>query len=250
MIRVLVADDHQPVRDAFTALLDSEPDLEVVGEAGTGREALRRVRATTPDVVLMDVRMPDMDGLAATREICADPALRGTRVLVLTTFDLDEYVYEALRAGARGFLLKDAEPAELLRAVRVVASGDALLAPKVTRRLLAEFAARPDAPVPSRSGPSTSGPGESVLDRLTGRERDIVRLVAHGLSNLEIATHLVISPLTVKTHVSRVLAKLGCRDRAQLVRLAYENGLIRPGDGATEPRRSRTAHRRTIRYGP
>ncbi|NLT54208.1 MAG: response regulator transcription factor [Actinomycetales bacterium] len=220
MIRVLVADDQVLLRRAFAALLDSDEGVQVVAEAGTGREAVERSRATLPDVVLMDIRMPIMDGIAATREICADPVLRGTRVLVLTTFDLDEYVYEALRAGASGFLLKDVEPVELLRAVRVVAAGDALLAPRVTRRLILEFAARP----------GTSAPSSGVVDRLTEREREIVRLVAYGLSNLEIAGQLVISPLTVKTHVSRVLSKLGCRDRAQLVGLAYEHHLVRPGD--------------------
>lgn len=218
MIRVLVTDDQAAVRAGFAALIAAEDDMEVVGEAGNGREAVSLARRTQPDVVLMDIRMPVVDGLEATRLICADPLLDSTRVLVLTTFDLDEYVYGALRAGASGFLLKDAGPAELLRAIRTVDAGDALIAPSVTKRLIAEFAARPDPQQPPRE----------VAD-LTPRELDILRLVAAGRSNAEIAGTLVISPLTAKTHVSHILTKLGCRDRAQLVSLAYETGLVAAG---------------------
>lgn len=219
-VTVLVADDQAEVRTAFCALIDSAEDLRVVAEAATGRQAVERTRTTVPDVVLMDVRMPDLDGIEATRRICADFALRSSRIIVLTTFDLDEYVHQALRAGASGFLLKDVEPEELLRAVRIVASGDALLAPRVTRRLLTEFATRPEDPAPD----------PAVLARLTDRERDVVRLVALGRNNAEIALALVISPLTVKTHVSRALTKLGCRDRAQLVSLAFRSCLVRPDE--------------------
>ena len=218
MIRVLVADDQSAVRAGFAALIAGEEDMEVAGEAGTGREAVDLARRVFPHVVLMDIRMPMLDGLEATRLICGDATLAETRVLVLTTFDLDEYVYGALRAGAGGFLLKDAGPDELLHAVRVVAEGDALLAPSVTRRLIAEFAARPDPQTP---------PAE--LAELTDREREILTLVAAGLSNANIARRLVISPLTAKTHVARILAKLDCHDRAQLVALAYETGLVTPG---------------------
>jgi DNA-binding NarL/FixJ family response regulator len=193
--------------------------MTVVGRADTGRAAIDLARRTFPDVVLMDVRMPKLDGLEATRIICADPTLQRTHVLVLTTFDLDEYVYGALRAGASGFLLKDTPRAELKRAIEVVAAGDALLAPSITRRLIAEFAARPD---PQR-------PAARLAD-LTDRERDILALVARGLSNAEIAGHLVISPLTAKSHVRNILRKLDCHDRAALVAIAYENGLITPGD--------------------
>jgi DNA-binding NarL/FixJ family response regulator len=189
-----------------------------VGEAGNGREAVDRTRRVFPDVVVMDIRMPVLDGLEATRLICADPTLAETRVLVLTTFDLDEYVYAALRVGASGFLLKDQGPAELLQAIRVIAAGEALLAPSVTRRLITEFAARPDPQAP---------PAE--LAELTEREREILQLVAGGLSNADIGRRLVISPLTAKTHVARILAKLDCHDRAQLVALAYETGLVAPG---------------------
>jgi DNA-binding NarL/FixJ family response regulator len=216
--RVLVADDQAAVRAGFAALIAGEEELEVAGEAGNGREAVDIARRVFPHVVLMDIRMPVLDGLEATRLICADPTLADTRVLVLTTFDLDEYVYAALRAGASGFLLKDAGPAELLQAIRIVAAGEALLAPSITRRLIAEFAARPD---PQRPPPE--------LDELTAREREILRLVAAGLSNGDIASRLVISPLTAKTHVARILAKLDCHDRAQLVTLAYETGLVTPG---------------------
>jgi DNA-binding NarL/FixJ family response regulator len=218
-IRVLVADDQTLVRAGFGVLVDSASDLEVVGEAGNGREAVELARSTRPDVVLMDIRMPVLDGLEATRRIAADELLAGVRVLVLTTFDLDEYVYEALRAGASGFLLKDTPPADLLAAIRVVAAGDALLAPAVTRRLIAEFARRPE--------PSAVTP--AALAGLTDREREVLALVARGLTNAEIADRLVVSVATAKTHVSRVLAKLQARDRAQLVMLAYETGLVTPG---------------------
>jgi DNA-binding NarL/FixJ family response regulator len=221
VIRVLVADDQTLVRAGFRVLVESAPDLEVVGEAGDGVEAVELAGQRRPDVVLMDIRMPRMDGLEATRRIVAlDPA-GGVRVLVLTTFDLDEYVYQALRAGASGFLLKDTPPADLLAGIRVVAAGDALLAPAVTRRLIAEFARRPE---PSRVTPA-------ALAALTDREREVLALVARGLSNAEIAERLVVSGATAKTHVSRVLAKLGARDRAQLVMLAYETGLVTPGGG-------------------
>ena len=219
MTRVLVADDQAAVRAGFAALIAAEDGMAVVGEAADGRQAIDLARGSHPDVVLMDIRMPVLDGLEATRIICADPTLADTRVLVLTTFDLDEYVYGALRAGASGFLLKDAGPHELLHAIRVVAAGDALLAPAVTRRLIAEFAARHH-PRQRHAG----------IDTLTQREQEILRLVVRGLSNADIARRLVISPLTAKTHVSRILAKLGCHDRAQLVALAYETGLVVPGE--------------------
>ncbi len=216
MIKVLIADDQSLVRAGFRVLIDSAADLEVVGESADGREAVELTRSLHPDVVLMDVRMPEMDGLAATREIVHGS--EGPRVIVLTTFDIDEYVFEALRAGASGFLLKDMEPAELLLAVRVVAAGDALLSPRVTRRLIEEFATRPD---PHRTPPA-------ALDVLTQREREVLALVARGLSNTEIAGELVISPATAKTHVSRVMMKLDAHDRAQLVVAAYEAGLVSP----------------------
>ena len=219
MIRVLVADDQAAVRAGFAALVASEADMEVAGEAANGREAVALSRLVRPDVVLMDIRMPLLDGIGATRLICDDPALNATRVLILTTFDIDEYVYNALRAGASGFLLKDAGARELLRAVRVVAGGDALIAPAIMRRLVAEFAARPE---PQQA--------PAAFAELTERERELLRLVARGFSNAEIAGRLVISPLTAKTHVSHILGKLECRDRAQLVSLAYETGLVRPGD--------------------
>jgi DNA-binding NarL/FixJ family response regulator len=219
VIRVLVADDQTLVRAGFRVLVESAPDLEVVGEAGDGAEAVELARQRLPDVVLMDIRMPRMDGLEATRRIVALDRAEAVRVLVLTTFDLDEYVYQALRAGASGFLLKDTPPADLLAAIRVVAAGDALLAPSVTRRLIAEFARRPQ--------PSAVTP--AALAALTDREREVLALVARGLSNAEIAEALVVSGATAKTHVSRVLAKLGARDRAQLVMLAYETGLVTPG---------------------
>jgi DNA-binding NarL/FixJ family response regulator len=216
--RVVVADDQTLVRAGFRLLVDSAPDLEVVGEAADGAEAVDLVRRQHPDVVLMDIRMPVMDGLEATRRI-GGLGETGARILILTTFDLDEYVYQALRAGASGFVLKDIPPAELLAAIRIVAAGDALLAPSVTRRLIAEFARRP--------GPAPVAP--AALDVLTDREREVLALVAQGLSNGEIAAHLVVSPATSKTHVSRLLTKLGARDRAQLVAVAYESGLVIPG---------------------
>lgn len=223
MIRVLLADDQLLVRAGFRALLDAQPDIEVVGEAANGEAALRLVRELRPDVVLMDIRMPVLDGLAATRQITEDATLADVRVVMLTTFELDEYVFEALRSGASGFLVKDTEPEELLRAVRAVVEGDALLSPGVTRRLIAEFAARSKRPAADGVG---RGPR---LDRLTEREREVMALVGLGLSNEEIARRLVVSPLTAKTHVSRTMVKLGARDRAQLVVLAYESGLVRPG---------------------
>ncbi|GLI02421.1 response regulator [Phytohabitans aurantiacus] len=216
MIRVLIADDQALLRGSFRVLVDLAPDLTTVAEAGTGAEAVALTRTHQPDVVLMDVRMPEMDGIEATRRICGDPATASTRVLILTTFDLDEYVYAALRAGASGFLLKDTPPADLLTAVRVVASGEGLLAPSVTRRLIAEFARRPE---PARPLPRR-------LDGVTDREREVLTLVAHGLSNVEIAERLTLSLATVKTHVSRLLSKLHARDRAQLVIVAYETGLV------------------------
>jgi DNA-binding NarL/FixJ family response regulator len=221
MITVLLADDQALVRAGFRALLNAEPDIRVVAEAADGLEAVKQAQQTHPDVVLMDIRMPGVDGLEATRRIAADPALTGTRVVILTTFELDEYVFEALRAGASGFLVKDTEPVELLRGVHAVAAGDALLSPSVTRRVIAEFAGAAD-----RSRPATP---PAHLDQLTDREREVLVLVAEGLSNDEIAARLVISPATAKTHVSRTMIKMGARDRAQLVVYAYEAGLIRPG---------------------
>ena len=218
MTRVLLVDDQALVRAGFRALLDAEPDIEVVGEAADGEAAVRLAGSLLPDVVLMDIRMPGMDGLAATAQIGSDARLAGVRIVVLTTFDLDEYVFEALRVGASGFLVKDTEPVDLLHAVRAVARGDALLSPGVTRRLIAEFATRLRSP--------GSVPG---LDSLTEREREVVTLVGEGLSNDEIARRLFVSPATAKTHVSRSMMKLGARDRAQLVVFAYEGGLVRPG---------------------
>ncbi len=218
MIRVALVDDQALVRAGFRALLDAEADIEVIGEAADGDEAVRLVGAKRPDVVLMDIRMPGTDGLEATRQIAADPALGDVHVVILTTFELDDYVFEALRAGAAGFLVKDTEPAELVAGVRVVAGGDALLSPGVTRTLIAEFARR-----------SARPPGSDLLDELTAREREVTELVAKGLSNEEIAAHFVLSPATVKTHVNRAMMKLGARDRAQLVVFAFESGLARPG---------------------
>ncbi|WP_370615748.1 response regulator [Mumia qirimensis] len=218
MIRVLLADDQALLRAGFRALIEAEDDLEVVGEASTGDEAVALVRTLHPDVVLMDIRMPELDGLAATRSITEDPALAETRVVILTTFELDEYVFEAVRIGASGFLVKDTAPADLLAGIRAVAAGDALLSPSVTRRLIGEFA--------SRSRPATA---PALMDPLTEREREVVALVGEGLSNDEIAARLVVSVATAKTHVSRAMLKLGARDRAQLVVMAYESGLVRPG---------------------
>lgn len=217
MINVLIADDQQLVRAGFRVLVDSEKDMEVVGEADNGREAVSRARTTHPDVVLMDVRMPEMNGIDATAAICNDPDLGSTRVLILTTFDIDDYVYAALRAGASGFVLKDTAPVDLLAAIRVIAAGDALLAPTVTRRLIGEFAARPE----------SAAVAPKQLDILTDREREVAALVARGLSNEEIADELYISPKTAKTHVSRSMLKLHARDRAQLVVIAYQTGLVR-----------------------
>ncbi|MFE7419391.1 response regulator [Rhodococcus sp. NPDC057529] len=217
-IRVLVADDQALVRAGFAALLDAQPDITVAGQAENGEQAVSLTRTLVPDVVLMDIRMPVLDGLEATRRIAADPALSGVRVVVLTTFELDEYVFEAMRAGATGFLVKHTEPAELVRAVRVVADGDALLSPSVTRKLVAEFATHAKQP-----------PHSSRLDGLTDREREVMILIAEGLTNAEIGSRLFLSPATARTHVSRILLKLGARDRTQLVVLAYEWGLVRPG---------------------
>ncbi len=218
MIRVAIADDQQLIRGGFRALLDSEPDIEVVGEAGSGTEAVALVRAQRPDVILMDIRMPDGDGLWATEQITADPDLATTHIVVVTTFELDEYVGRAIRAGASGFLVKDTEPVELIRAVRVVAAGDALLSPGVTRRLLERVA-----------GGLSETPDASSLDALTAREREVLGLVGAGLTNDEIGARLYLSPLTAKTHVSRIMSKLAARDRVQLVVIAYETGLVAPG---------------------
>jgi DNA-binding NarL/FixJ family response regulator len=230
MIRCLIADDQAMVREGFGALLAAQDGLEVAGLAADGAEAVALARRLRPDVVLMDVRMPVMDGLAATRELLRGPATGsgGPRVLMLTTFDLDEYVYEALRAGASGFLLKDAPADELTRAVRVVAAGDALLAPSVTRRLIADYARRP-----FTAEPGTSGTSKSALRDLTPRETEVLRLIARGLSNAEISAGLVIAEQTTKTHVGRILMKLGLRDRAQAVVVAYESGLVTPGEAET-----------------
>ncbi|MFF9858647.1 MULTISPECIES: response regulator transcription factor [Streptomyces] len=215
VVRVALIDDQALMRAGFRALLDAEDGIEVVGEAADGEEGVALVRAQVPDVALVDVQMPVMSGIEATRRIAADPALAAVRVVILTNYGLDEYVFEALRAGASGFLLKDTEPADLLQAIDVVAHGDALLSPSVTRTLIGEFVARP----PDR----TTAPG---LDSLTRREREVTALAARGLSNEEIAAHMVISPLTAKTHISRAMTKLGARDRAQLVVFAYESGLV------------------------
>jgi DNA-binding NarL/FixJ family response regulator len=218
MIRVLLADDQVLVRGGLRALLDAEPDIEVVGEAGDGAEAEQLAERLRPDVVLMDVRMPEVDGLRATKAITADPQLAAVRIVILTTFDLDEYVFEALKSGAAGFLVKDTDPVDLVRAVRTVAGGEGLLSPRATRRLVEEFA--------TKAKPAELAP---ALDLLTEREREVMSHAAAGLSNGEIAALLVISPTTVKTHISRAMTKLGARDRAQLVVFAYESGLVRPG---------------------
>jgi DNA-binding NarL/FixJ family response regulator len=220
-IRVVVADDQALVRSGFSVLLAGEPDVEVVGEASNGAEAVALAASERPDVMLMDVRMPVMDGLEATRRITGDETLAGTRVVILTTFDLDEYVHEALRAGASGFLLKDTLPVDLLNAVRVVAAGDALISPRITRRLIEEFARRP--------APGAAAAAGAALEQLTEREREVLELVAKGQSNAEIAANLYVSHATVKTHVSRLLMKLDARDRAQLVMVAYETGVASPG---------------------
>jgi DNA-binding NarL/FixJ family response regulator len=218
MIRVLLADDQELVRAGFQALLDAQDEIDVIGAAADGREAVDLARKLKPDVVLMDIRMPVLDGLQATQEIASDPKLNSVRIVILTTFELDEYVFDAIRAGAAGFLVKDTKPADLIEAVRVVASGDALLSPSVTRTLIAEFAARAKQP-----------PSSAALDELTDREREVMALAAGGLSNEQIAQRLVLSVATAKTHISRAMVKLGVRDRAQLVVLAYETGLVRPG---------------------
>ena len=225
--RVVLADDQDLIRVGLRALIDREPDMEVVGEAANGQQALDVVRATRADLVVMDIRMPVLDGLEATRLIATDPALAAVRILVLTTFEIDEYVFEALRLGAGGFLLKDADAAEILRAIRVVAAGDSLLSPSVTRMVVETFAATP--------GPTA--PHASLLHSLTEREREVVALAGTGLSNDEIAEKLFISPATSRTHVSRAMSKLGARDRAQLVVFAYETGLVTPGQPSANPRR-------------
>jgi DNA-binding NarL/FixJ family response regulator len=218
VIRVLLADDQHLVRAGFRALLEAEPDLEVVGEAATGVEAVELVKATRPDVVLMDIRMPDGDGLWATEQIVGDPALAGVHIVIVTTFELDEYVAQAIAAGASGFLVKDTEPVDLLRAVRVASAGDALLSPGVTRRLLERVAGGLKPPPPT-----------AALDALTEREREVLTLVGQGLTNGEIGERLFLSPLTAKTHVSRIMTKLDARDRVHLVVVAYESGLVQPG---------------------
>ncbi|MFD2795553.1 response regulator [Promicromonospora vindobonensis] len=215
-VRVLVADDQAMLRGSLRLLIDHTPGMTGVGEASDGAEAVELAQRELPDVVLMDIRMPGVDGIQATREICSGATMAGVRVLILTTFDLDEYVYAALRAGAAGFLLKDTPPADVLHAIRVVAAGEALLAPSVTRRLIAEFTSRPE---PGR-------PLARTLDGVTDRELEVLGLIARGLSNTELADHLQLSPATIKTHIGRLLAKLGARDRAQLVIIAYTTGLV------------------------
>jgi DNA-binding NarL/FixJ family response regulator len=222
MIRVVIADDQQLIRAGFSALLMSEPDIDVVGEAATGTEAVRLVERLRPDVVLMDIRMPEGDGIWATEQIVADPSNAATHIVIVTTFELDDYVVDAIRAGASGFLVKDTEPVELIRAVRVVAAGDALLSPGVTKRLLERVSGGLSAVVDTRA-----------LSVLTDREREVLTLVGHGLTNEEIASKLFLSPLTAKTHVSRIMQKLGARDRVQLVVTAYETHLVRTGWNAS-----------------
>ncbi|GGO20202.1 response regulator [Microbispora bryophytorum] len=221
MIRVLLVDDQALIRAGFKALLDAEDGVEVVGEAGDGSQGLALAERHVPDIALVDIQMPVMDGIETTRRIAADPRLAATRVVILTNYGLDRYVFDALRAGASGFLLKDTEPVELLHAIRVAARGDALLSPAVTRTLISEYVSRPPDAVPT-----------TALAELTNREREVVALVAHGLTNEEIAAHMVISPFTAKTHVSRAMTKLGARDRAQLVVFAYESGLVIPRNSA------------------
>jgi DNA-binding NarL/FixJ family response regulator len=239
VIRVVLADDQALIRAGFRVLVEAAGDVEVVGEAVNGEQAVALARAERPDVILMDIRMPEVDGLEATRRIAADGDLAGVKVVILTTFETDDYVYQALRAGASGFLVKDAEPEDLIRAVRVVARGEALLCPSVTRRLIATFASRGPATGPAsglrtgggagpRGGPDRPRPARN-LSRITEREREVLSLVAEGLSNDEIATRLYLSPLTTKTHVSHIMTKLDARDRAQLVVIAYESGLVVPG---------------------
>jgi DNA-binding NarL/FixJ family response regulator len=218
MIRVLIADDQALVRGGFKSLLDARDDIEVVGEAADGVQAVTLAKRLTPDVVLMDIRMPELDGLEATRQIAADVRLGAVRIVILTTFGLDEYLFDALRYGASGFLVKDTEPADLVAAVRAVAAGDSLISPSMTRRLIEEFATRAKPARPARE-----------LEVLTDREREVLALVGAGLTNDEIAERLYMSPATARTHVSRTMTKLGARDRSQLVVLAYETGLVRPG---------------------
>ncbi|MEV4295653.1 response regulator transcription factor [Microbispora rosea] len=224
MIRVLLVDDQALIRAGFKALLDAEDGVEVVGEAGDGSQGLALAERHLPDVALVDIQMPITDGIEATRRIAADPRLAATRVVILTNYGLDRYVFDALRAGASGFLLKDTDPAELVQAIKVAARGDALLSPAVTRTLISEYVSRPPDALPT-----------AALEQLTNREREVVALVAHGLTNEEIAAHMVISPFTAKTHVSRAMTKLGARDRAQLVVFAYESGLVVPR-GSAKPR--------------
>ena len=226
MIRVLLADDQALIRAGFRVLLEADPELEVVGEAVDGRQAVDLAHRERADVVLMDIRMPEMDGLEATRRIAADEDLAGVKVIILTTFETDEYVFQAIRAGASGFLVKDTEPADLLQAIRIVARGDALLSPSVTRRLITDLATRPAGPTPAAG---------KLLATLTDREREVLALVATGLSNEEVANRLYLSPLTAKTHVSRIMTKLSARDRAQLVVLGYETGLVTPGQQVQLP---------------
>ena len=220
MIRVLLADDQALVRAGFTAILNSDTDIDVVGEASDGADAIRQARRLQPDVILMDIRMPGTDGLAATRDICAPDSTTTAKVIILTTYEADEYVFAAIKAGASGFLVKDTEPADLFHAIRVVNAGDALLSPRVTRRLIQDIAGRTE--------PTTVS--SEVLVGLTEREREVLILVGHGLSNDDIAARLFLSPHTAKTHVNRAMTKLGARDRAQLVIVAYETGLVAPGD--------------------
>ena len=240
MIRVLLADDQALIRAGFHVLIDAADDLEVVAEATDGAQAVDLARRERADVVLMDIRMPRVDGVEATRRISADDDLAGVKVIILTTFESDEYVYQAIRAGASGFLVKDTEPADLLQAIRVVERGDALLSPSVTRRLITDLATRPERRPPS----------DRVLAGLTEREREVLALVAEGLSNDEIAGRLFLSPLTAKTHVSRIMTKLNARDRAQLVVIAYESGLVTPGGRISGPGRTRARRRSAGRVPP